>query len=1010
MVPSSQNSTLLTYGFYAGDPTPDQLAQHFTLDERDLEVIRRKHKDHNQLGYAVQLCTVRFLGTFLNKPTLVPRTVVKYLARQIDVDSRVLKHYTGRLSTLREDQLAIKKTYGYRDYHTKEVLEDLTTFLHARAYLTAESHSTLQDLATGWMMERKILLPGITTLTRLLGMVRERAQRQLFAEIAALLSEEQKHRLDLLLTEKRSGGEVLLDFVRTEPRTRTPASMNVCFDRLDVLRDTGVCELGQQLVFPRRKMDSLARYGAGVKVQTLLQMKEDKRHAILLLTVQHLERTITDQVLDILDDILHRILGKILREEKRQRLAELPTQDQATLALKTAMQIYLAPEHKRLTREELDHKIFSAAPEQKLLRALEVIDLVVKPREERRMEDLKARYLYVRQFLVRFLNTIRLDATAAGQGVKDAFLSLLDLEHRKKVLFSEVDTRVLSGSWRRQCKEKGGLLDRRSYTLALLERFWKSLISREVFVEHSERYHNPRARLLNDQEWENQREKVCQSLGLTADPETFLASLSRTLDHTYQQVALRLPENQALDIISTLKGDRDVPALDRLEKQEEPASLKVLRDQVKPLLPRVDLPELLLEVMGNWTPCETSFTHISESGSRIQHLTGSICAVLTAEACNVGFEPVSKLGQQRFSRDHLWWVYQHYIRPETLAEANRHLVNRQKDIPLAQLWGGGELASVDGLRFKVPVNNLLARPNPKYFGVSRGVTYLNYVSDYGTGFHGIVVPGTLRDSLFILDGLLEQNTELSPTQLTSDSHGASDVVFGLFKLLGYQFSPRLKDLKAIRFYRIDKAADYGALNRLAKHPINLDVIRLHWDEMLRLAGSLVTRTVKASEILRVLQPHGRPSGLGKAVAELGRVLKTLHLLSYLDSEEYRRTIQVQLNLHESRHSLAREVCHGKKGELRKAYREGLENQLGALGLVVNAVILWNTQYLDLALEHLRSTGVEVRAEDVERLSPFLWEHINLLGRYHFEVPEEVARGELRALNLSEESDLWEEET
>ena len=100
---------------------------------------------------------------------------------------------------------------------------------------------------------------------------------------------------------------------------------------------------------------------------------------------------------------------------------------------------------------------------------------------------------------------------------------------------------------------------------------------------------------------------------------------------------------------------------------------------------------------------------------------------------------------------------------------------------------------------------------------------------------------------------------------------------------------------------------------------------------------------------------------------------------------------------EDLYKLARAVFHGKQGELRQRYREGQEDQLGALGLVVNIIVLWNTIYIDAALNQLRAEGYPVRNEDVARLSPLVFEHINLLGRYAFSVPEAVTRGELRPL-------------
>ena len=97
--------------------------------------------------------------------------------------------------------------------------------------------------------------------------------------------------------------------------------------------------------------------------------------------------------------------------------------------------------------------------------------------------------------------------------------------------------------------------------------------------------------------------------------------------------------------------------------------------------------------------------------------------------------------------------------------------------------------------------------------------------------------------------------------------------------------------------------------------------------------------------MRTLQRAGFLSGLERAVAELRRVEKILYLLAYVQDEAYRRCILVQLNRGEGRHAVARAVFHGNKEELRQRYREGTEDQLGALGLVVNALALWNIRYL-----------------------------------------------------------------
>ena len=275
--------------------------------------------------------------------------------------------------------------------------------------------------------------------------------------------------------------------------------------------------------------------------------------------------------------------------------------------------------------------------------------------------------------------------------------------------------------------------------------------------------------------------------------------------------------------------------------------------------------------------------------------------------------------------------------------------------------------------------------------------WANLLSNQRTGLNDVTVPGTLRDSLILLGVVLEQQTELQPVRIMTDTGAYSDIVFGLFRLLGYSFSPRLADIGGARFWRIDPLADYGKLNVLYKNIIKLDRIPPHWDDVLRLLGSLKLGRVPATEIMRTLQVGDKPTPLALAITEIGRIDKTIHMLKYLHDESRRRGILLQLNLVEGRHSLARVVFHGKRGELHQSYREGQEDQLGALGLVLNIIVLWNTIYIDTALSYLKAEGFPVNDEDVVRLSPFGYRHINMLGRYSFAMPDAVQRGELRPL-------------
>jgi TnpA family transposase len=181
----------------------------------------------------------------------------------------------------------------------------------------------------------------------------------------------------------------------------------------------------------------------------------------------------------------------------------------------------------------------------------------------------------------------------------------------------------------------------------------------------------------------------------------------------------------------------------------------------------------------------------------------------------------------------------------TLAAANARIVDCHAKLGFAERWGGGEVASIDGLRFVVPRRTIHAAYNRRYFDRRRGVTLLGTTADHYAGLHTIVITGTQPDAPYILDGLLDPQTSVRPREIVTDTAGYTDVIFGLFRLLGYRYSPRLADAGGATFWRIN-STDYGPLNSLARHQVNTRLVAQHYDDLLRVAGSLLQRHTTAS--------------------------------------------------------------------------------------------------------------------------------------------------------------------
>lgn len=154
------------YGRYSEPPSAAQLERFFHFDERDRELIDRRRGDHNRLGFAVQLGTVRFLGTFLARPAAVPQVVAARVGEELGVHPGCLSDYAKREPTHREHAGEIQREYGYRDFSEASAQAELSTWLDARAWATAERPSVLFDLATARLIESKVLLPGASVLAR----------------------------------------------------------------------------------------------------------------------------------------------------------------------------------------------------------------------------------------------------------------------------------------------------------------------------------------------------------------------------------------------------------------------------------------------------------------------------------------------------------------------------------------------------------------------------------------------------------------------------------------------------------------------------------------------------------------------------------------------------------------------------------------------------------------------------------------------------------------------------
>ena len=446
--------------------------------------------------------------------------------------------------------------------------------------------------------------------------------------------------------------------------------------------------------------------------------------------------------------------------------------------------------------------------------------------------------------------------------------------------------------------------------------------------------------------------------------------------------------NDLPDAIITESGLKVTP-LDAILPDEAQA----LIDQAAQLLPHVKITELLLEV-DEWTNFTEQFTHL-KTGDTAKDKTLLLTTIL-GDGINLGLTKMAEsCPDVTYSK--LSWLQAWHVRDETYSSALATLINAQLSQSFAENWGDGTTSSSDGQRFRAGGRaESTGHINPKY-GSEPGRLFYTHISDQYAPFSSKLVNVGVRESTYVLDGLLYHESDLRIEEHYTDTAGFTDHVFGLMHLLGFKFAPRIRDLGDTKLFIPKGDAVYNTLKPMIGGTLNIKQIKTHWDEILRLATSIKQGTVTASLMLRKLGSYPRQNGLAVALRELGRIERTLFILEWMQSVELRRRVQAGLNKGEARNALARAVFFNRLGEIRDRSFEQQLYRANGLNLITAAIVLWNTVYLERATSALLANGNTFDSDHLQYLSPLGWEHINLTGDYLWKSRVKVGTGKFRPL-------------
>ncbi len=289
------------YGRYPGEPTAEQLARFFHLDAADLELVAARRGDHHRLGFALQLCTARFLGAFLDDVREAPAGVVAHLARQLGLFGATVDLGRHGASNHRwEHRAEIRRRRGYREFTNDPVARfALSRWLYALCWTGTERPGVLFERATAWLLARKVLLPGVTVLERLIVAVRQRVDERLWRWLGRGLDPDARAKLEGLLDVPEGGTRSPLDRLRSGPTRRSGPELVRALERLEEIRALGINVSAAAGAVPPGRVLTLARFAATAKVTAVARLTPARRTATLAGFVHTLEAAAQDDALSL---------------------------------------------------------------------------------------------------------------------------------------------------------------------------------------------------------------------------------------------------------------------------------------------------------------------------------------------------------------------------------------------------------------------------------------------------------------------------------------------------------------------------------------------------------------------------------------------------------------------------------------------------------------------------------------------------------------------------------------